>query len=188
MTILYNLYSVSLLFDQGSLCHSLAGTTPKLCRVDRSFLWGLNRFKHMPLKLSLGGKKLGKNKTNLWVWGFLHAMNSTLSLKAEFFQNLKVTNRALCSSPAVLKEQFQDKQPGGAPSWPWARLPNKPKTVPRNLPRRLKCWQAREQKDRAVNTNLQLRVRNQPTHISQPIHHSLSLSSQQSKYRFSLFF
>lgn len=35
--------------------------------------------------------------------GSLHAMNSTLSLKAEFFQNLEVTNRAPLFQPCSPK-------------------------------------------------------------------------------------
>lgn len=108
--------------------------------------------------------------------GSLHAMNSTLSLKAEFFQNLEGTNRAPLFQPCSPKRAVPSQTAWrGTQSALGTPAKQTPKTVPRNLPRRLKCWQAREQKDRAVNTNLQLRVRNRPTHISQPILHSLSL-------------
>ena len=121
--------------------------------------------------------------------GSLHAMSSTPSLKAEFFQNLEVTNRAPLFQPCGPKRAVPSQTTRRGTQFALGTAAKQtPKTVPRNLLRRLKCRQACEQKDRAVNTNLQLKESETnlltfPSPSSTPF-----LSSQQSKYRFFFFF
>lgn len=186
MTILYNLYPVSLCFTRAGLYHSPAGTAAKLCGADRPFLWVRSRFKHMPLKLSFKKNKIrGKKKTQPVSMGSLHAMNSTPSLKAEFFQNLEVTNRAPLFQPCSPKRAVPSQTARRGTQFALRTAAKQtPKTVPRNLPRRLKCWQACEQKDRAVNTNLQLKESETNLLIFPSPSSTPFLSSQQSKYRF----
>ena len=129
--------------------------------------------------------KIKKQKQNKPVsMASLDHINSTPSLKAEFFQNLEITNRASLFQPCTPKRAIPIPTAQRVTQLALGAPAKRPRQFPGTF-RRLKCWQARKQKGRAVNRNIHRRESETnllrfPRPSSTPF-----LSSKQSKYRFS---
>lgn len=138
----------------------------------------------MPLKLSLKKVKSKKKHNKPVSTASLGHISSTPSLKAESFQNLEIPNRASLFQPCTPKRAIPIPTARRVTQWALGAPAKRPRQFPGTF-RWLKCWQAREQKERAVNRNIHLRESETnllrfPRPSSTPF-----LSSKQSKYRFS---